>query len=400
MNAPTPTELILLPSLNAQRGPRGGLVLTRKYLEGASEFAHHWPGRVTSLIEMDDRPTGDFDRVEVMPSDSDTAIEERPRSPADLAQRLASAAVVLGFLSPYEAGTAALCRRLGVPAVFTSEYSPKTERQIIDAEVRNPIRRLRRKQWAWQAERTRQKMLRDAAGLQCSGTPTYDLYRGLNNNTLLFFDNRVPADRVVDDQVLAEKAASLAMDRPLRLVFGGRLVAMKGALELLEVAARLAASGTAFSLTIVGDGPLAGEMHARVARLGLGDRVRIDPPLDFRLGWLPLLRREADLFLCCHPQGDPSSTYPEVMSCGVPIAGYGNEALAGILARSGGGWQTPVGDAGALAARLVQLDRTRQEISTAARRARDFAREHTFETTFARRTAHLLASSRQPSAAS
>ncbi|MCX7644512.1 MAG: glycosyltransferase [Rhodobacteraceae bacterium] len=393
---PAPDELILLPPLRAQRGPRGGLVLTRKYMAGVAQFARHWPGPVTSLVRISRTATTDMDHEEFLPGEAETALELRPEDEAALAGRLAAAAVVLAFLERGEARTLELCGRIGVPVVFVSEYSPRTERQILAAEVANPLLRLRRLVWLWRTERIRRSMLARAAALQCSGTPAYEAYRGFCRDTLLFFDNRVRRDDVIDDSGLAARARVLGEGRPLRLVFGGRLIAMKGVLDLPAVAERLARAGVPFTLDIFGSGPLAGALASRIAALGLSDRVALRGVLDFETGWIPHLRRNADLFVCCHPQGDPSSTYPEVMSCGVPIAGYGNEAFRGVVEASGAGWVVPVFDAAALARRIAALDRDRAAIVEAARRARDFAARHAFETTFAARAAHLLRHSRLP----
>lgn len=393
---PEPDELILLPAFRAARGPRGGFVMTRKYIEGAMRYARRWPGRTTTLVAEAPGTGTDMDLEEIMPAEAGHGLEVQPADPGAFRARIANAAAVVGHLSPASEPVAELCRELGVPFVCVSEYSPRTERQILDAETRNPVLRLRRRLWLWQAERARRRILRHAAGLQCSGTPTYELYRPLQPDALLFFDNRVAEADILDDAALAAKAEALRAGRPLRLVFGGRLVPMKGVLELPEIARALAGLGVAFELSIYGSGPLEEALRRRIARLGLDGRVRLGGALDFRTGWVPLLKREADLFLCCHVQGDPASTYPEVMSCGVPIAGYANEAFAGIAERSGGGWLSPMRDRRALAALLAQLDGARGEIAETARRARDFARRHAFEPTFERRTAHLIAASRLP----
>lgn len=394
-----PRELVILPSLRARRGPGGGLVLTGKYLDGAAAFARGWPGPAVSLVGLTDRAGGDFDPVEVFGSARGAAVEIRPDDPAALAARLSGAAAVLAFLSP-EAWTAtAICRRLGVPIVFYCEYSPRTERQIADAELRNPLRRLRRRLWLRGAERKRLALLPLAAGLQCSGTPVFDHYGPRHPNPLLFFDNRTHLSEVIGEADLEAKLSSAGGGRPLRFVYGGRFTAMKGVMDLPEVAAAIARRGVPFSLAIFGDGPLGPALSARIAALGLGDRVALRAPVDFRNGWLPILRNESDLFLCCHPQGDPSSTYPEVMSCGVPIAGYDNEAFLGVVRLSGAGRATPTGRPEALADAAAKLHADRAALAEAARRGRAFAVRHAFEPTFARRTAHLVEASRLPESA-
>jgi glycosyltransferase involved in cell wall biosynthesis len=389
-------ELVLLPALAARRGPNSGFVLTRKYMEGAEAYARGWPGPVTSLVRLTDDPPQDLDPAEFQPGDSRSGIEVRPTSPQDLAARLASAAAVVALLSRDEAATARLCRQIGVPVIFVTEYSARTERQILAAEVASPLIRLRRQVWLWRTERIRRSALAHAAGLQCSGTPTFEAYAGLCRDTILFFDNRVARADVASDAVLAAKAAHLRRGKPLRLVFGGRLAAMKGVMDLPEVAGHLARMGVPFTLDIYGDGPLRQALRSRIGAEGLSDRVALRGVLDFAKGWVPHLRDGADVFVCCHPQGDPSSTYPEVMSCGVPIAGYDNEAFRGVVAHSGSGWTQPMGDARALAGQLAALHADRDSVVEAARRARDFALRHAFEATFDARIAHILRNSRLP----
>lgn len=389
-----PTELILLPSLNAHRGPRGGLVMTQKYMNGSAAFARRWPGPVTSLVTLDSTPSSNMDHVEIMPGTAETDLELRPDDPAALAHRISGAALVSGFLSRREAPTVQICHRLGVPIAFTSEYTPRTERQIVDANTRNPILRLRRKLWIARTERIRRRMLRTAAGLQCNGTPTHDLYKNLNPHTLLFFDNRVPGAAVISDHGLQAKSNVLRAGHPLRLVFGGRLIAMKGALELPKVAAELRKREVPFTMDIYGKGDLEEALAAQIASLELSDHVTLHGPLDFEGGWIPRLKEKADLFVCCHVQGDPSGTYPEVLSCGVPIVGYDNEALRGAVVQSGGGWATPMQDVAALARKIAALDGDRQEIIRAAAAGRNFGRVHTFEPTMDRRAAHLVKASR------
>lgn len=394
-----PAELVLLPSLQARTGDHGGVLLTQKYLDGAAAYARVWPGPVTSLFRLTDAASWDMDAVEIQPGkyrQDGHAVEMFPADGRALATRLANAALVFPFLAPSEQGTLAICRRLQVPVVFGTEYSAATERQIIDSETRNPLLRWRRKRWAAHAERIRLQMLRHAAGVQCSGTPTYDAYREHNVNPLLFFDNRVPLADVLPDPQVVLKAQAIQTSKPLRLVFGGRLIAMKGVMDLPEVAAELRRLGVDFELDIYGQGDLEPQLRQRIQTLGLQSHVRLKGVLDFKTGWLPRLREHADLFLCCHTQGDPSSTYPEVMSCGVPVIGYDNEALAGIVRESRCGWVSPLGDPKALAARLAQLAASRDVLAAAVGQAVAFARAHAFEYTFARRSAHLVQCSRLP----
>lgn len=394
MRDPSPTEMILMPSLKATKGAGGGLVLTKKYLSGAAAFARHWPGQLTNLVELSSVPTTDMDHIEVLPGESETRIELRPENEEALAVRLRDVAVVLAFLSPFELPLAQLCKRLGVPIVFVSEYSTTTESQIMRTQTRNPILRLRRQLWLNKADRVRQEALQIAAGLQCSGTPTYEAYAGQTPSNLLFFDNRVPEADVISEADLDLKIQQMQRKAPLRLAFGGRLIAMKGVQDLPKFANILRDRDVPFTLDIYGDGPLKAALEKQIAAKKLGDQVKLRGAMDFATGWIPTLKRDVDLFICCHPQGDPSSTYPEVMACGVPIAGYDNEALRGIIAHSQGGWATPSGDLSKLADVVVQADQNRAQLGETARNAHVFAARHAFEKTMARRGEHLVSASR------
>ena len=385
-----PNELILLPVLKAHRGPGGGLVLTQKYLDGAAEYAKHWDGEVTTLAEVSPTASSDMDHVEVHPDQNlRTRVEERPKALADLIQRITGAGAVVGFLDPSQAELTRQCFSRGIPVIHVCEYTLKTEFQIIDATRVNFLRKLRRKIWIWNAERTRRELLGFVAGLQCNGVPIHDAYRPNRPDAFVFFDNRVRRSDVASDDDLARKAEVLRSAKPLRLIFGGRFVPMKGVLHLPRVARGLVDRGINFQFSIYGSGPEEARLVDAIRRNGVEDWVTIHQPMDFLSGWVPLLKREADLFVSCHPQGDPSSTYSEVMSCGVPIVGYANEAFMGIASHAGSGFVRPLGDAESMAEQIAVLDRNREMLIESAYRGRNFAREHCFEMTFKRRAHHF-----------
>ena len=384
---------MILPPLKAQRGAQGGFVLTRKYMEGVAAFAKGWPGPVTSLVEMTQTRSTDMDHVEYAGDDPVTPIEARP-DPAALPARLRDAALVVTFLSSAERALVDLCRDIAVPLVFWAEYSPRTEAQILEAETKNPLRRLRGRHWLRNATRVRRKMVADAAGLQCSGLPVFDAYAAQSPNAITFWDSRVCAAEVVTEADLHARAAHLAKGDPLRLAFGGRLIEMKGVQYLPPFAQALRDLEVPFTLDIYGTGPLQAALQSQIAACGLGDQVTLKGALDFRSAWLPTLKQTVDVFICPHPQGDPSSTYPETMSCGLPTLGFDNEAFASVAKVADCGWAVPVGDTAALARQVQVLDQGRDQIVAHARRGRDFAVAHCFEETAARRVAHFLSLAR------
>jgi colanic acid/amylovoran biosynthesis glycosyltransferase len=76
------------------------------------------------------------------------------------------------------------------------------------------------------------------------------------------------------DREFLEAPTTAVPDRP-RLVSVGRLEEQKGQMLLVQAAAQLMAEGRNFELVLVGDGLLRPQIEAEIARVGLGDRVRI-----------------------------------------------------------------------------------------------------------------------------
>ena len=381
-------ELILLQAVKATRASQGPFVLTQKYLEGVEALARHWPGKVTSLVELADEKSTDFDHVPADPEQFN--IEVRPSDRRALMKRLSGASAVLAFLSRRDAPLAPLCRAAGIPLLYVTEYTPETEQQIMRESTPGVFLRLRRSLYLKITDRQRRRAAELSAGLQCSGRPTYDYYRDIQQNCLLFFDNRLLAADIMTQEACQAKCAGLTSDRPLHLVYGGRFVPMKGVMHLPDVARALKERAVPFRFDVYGDGPQKAALAARISEYGLDDVMRICAPVDFRTGWVKMLKEQADLFVCCHPQGDPSSTFPEVMSCGVPIVGYDNEAFRGVVDRSGVGWMTPVGDPLAVAQQITALNADRSAIQEAALKGLQFGHDTAFETTFGARAQQLL----------
>jgi colanic acid/amylovoran biosynthesis glycosyltransferase len=263
--------------------------------------------------------------------------------------------------------------------------------QIIDATALNPLRRLRRKMWESGEEKRRRKALMLASGLQANGTPTYDDYQSIQPAALLFFDTRVAETMVASEDQVRSKFSPESARRPLRLLFSGRFSAIKGVMDLIEVARELQRLQVEFQFTLCGDGDLRGPLEDAIRSHSLSDCVTLAGVLDFTTELVPLVKSSIDLFVCCHPQGDPSCTYLETMACGVPIAGYGNDAFAGVVRHSGAGWITPMLQPQKLAAEIQRLSRQRDELLAISLKALRFAQQHTFEKTFERRVEHLRA---------
>jgi colanic acid/amylovoran biosynthesis glycosyltransferase len=381
--------LIVASPLKAVPRPDRKIVLTAKFVDGLALYRELWNGPITLACEPTEQVSDNLDNVEV---DLDTAPFRTicaPFSDDNFGRMLAPGSLVLASVGEQLNGLSRLCRKAHIPCVYITEYTLPTRLQIVREEQQSPLHGWWRSGLQRRQERRQVEALTLADGVQCNGTPTFDAYRSLTPMPLLFFDNRIEQSMLATSQQVAARLMQSRAARRLRLVFSGRLKMMKGVDHLPVVAAHLKRLGVSFEMTICGDGEYVPQLCEDIERMGVADCVNLKGNLDFKSELIPFVTNEADLFVCCHRQGDPSCTYLETMACGVPIVGYGNEALDGLARVSGTGWATPIGQPLRLAERIAALDKDRAALESAAHRALAFAQDHTFERTFGRRVDHL-----------
>lgn len=383
-------NLTILQTLQAKRLPNNQVLLTRKFIEAIDKLQSLWPGSITVFMEETHQENDNLDKkvfnfdelsfnLELLSFDTITA--DRLRNQTSL---------VLATVGYRQNHISKVCREAGVPCIYVSEYTLRTRKQI--AAVENPnnlLRRFWRSRWEEAQEWKQQQAIKLASGLQCNGTPTYDAYRPLNPNTMLFFDTRITENMLATFDDIESRTRSRVETMPIRLVFSGRLNRMKGANQLLDVALELNRLGTPFEMFISGAGELEESMHQRIADEGLGNCVKMMGLPDFQTIFFPFVKTHIDLFVCCHPQGDPSCTYIETMSCGVPIVGYANEAFEGIVEQSKAGWLVEINQPKLLAKKISELSRKRSEIKAMSFKSLEFAKDRTFDKTFKARIEHM-----------
>lgn len=381
--------LAVLPNLRASLQDDGRIVLTEKFLSGMESYLDFWNGPVVVLIEPNSQVSDNLDNVAVERRGLPFGIDVTSYDDPGLREKLAGCAVAQGGISYRQNHLAELCSGIDVPFVYGTEYTLKTRLQIIGAEERNPIVRAKRTVWEWNQERHNRNAIGHAAGIQCNGVPTHEAYGDLNPNSLLFFDTRVTESLLIDTDLLETRLTRLRKGEQLRLAFSGRLNGMKGADHLIALARLLKARSVPFELVICGGGPLEQSLRDSIAHDGLRDLVELRGVLRFEEELLPFIKRDIDLFVCCHRQGDPSCTYLETFACGVPIVGYDNEAFAGLLGHVDAGKAVAMDNLEALADVVQELASSREQLELWSHNALSFAENNTFESAFGARIEQL-----------
>jgi colanic acid/amylovoran biosynthesis glycosyltransferase len=368
----------------------GGWLLPSKFVDGVREYVKLWRGEVRVFLPRSRQTGTELDyrmwSLEELPCPFSSISIRKGRFvlPLDPAST-----TVLLLPHPDLLEVARSCLRERVPLVLVTELSLRTQLQILRATRRWSPGRLRSELWHLLERRRWRPVIRECEGLQCNGLPTYIQNRSLNRKPLLFFDGRTTLAECADTGMVEARFAKARQRGAPRLVFSGRLIAIKGVDDLAEISASLVGLGQDFELWIAGEGDRRRELEERFRARGLSASVRFLGVLDFHSQLMRMLREQADIFICPHPQGDPSCTYLETMAAGVPIVGYGNEALEGLVQLAGSGVTVPIHDAAALADAVKVLWEDPTRLRDMSLRAIEFARVHSFHAEFARRIQHI-----------
>jgi colanic acid/amylovoran biosynthesis glycosyltransferase len=284
--------------------------------------------------------------------------------------------------------TQRFARELGKPYVPIVEYNLPTQIEVVRLQVSGTLRRMVR------TIKTLLKFpaeiwdLRGGHSIHCNGYPIYEQSRLIHRDCLLYLDSRMSEDMVIESARLDARIGSLSEGRRPRLLYSGRYVAMKGALDVVEVGLELFRRGVSFELDLFGKGEQAEEMRRRVEVAGALDTIRINDAIPYP----ELVERahDSDLFVCCHVQDDPSCSYLEACGSGLPIAGYANRMWRHFAAAAENGVVTPMRRPAMLADAIEALLAAPSRVAELARKSRRFAIEHSFEREFAKRTEALL----------
>lgn len=379
--------LLMLSPAPVLEAPGNELVLDARFVAGMELHCQLWPGRVISVLRRSVAGIPDGLRY----TRARLPFEVVLLDPADPVPEmlLDSATLVYCALDDmrYLPLAAAMRRRVG-RLVYTVEQALSERLALARDPTRNLRRRLSILAWSLRNEPAFRAALRTADGVHLNGAAVAAAYGRLNPRTLCYLDNRIRLPLLSRSQDREARAARLKAGEPLALYALGPLTEAAAMRDLLDVAAELAGRQMAFSLTVLGHGPLAAPLQDRIGALGLQGRVRMELPGALEGALLPRLRTRADLLLMSSRLPEGPGTPIEAMGCGVPVLGYATPGWRLLAAASGGGWAVPARPA-LMAAEILRLDQDRERLTAASERARAFAETTTFERVFAGRMAHL-----------
>lgn len=192
----------------------------------------------------------------------------------------------------------------------------------------------------------------------------------------LFLDPNFSDEHVVDDAFVARKCAALAdPDRPLRVLYFGRLVAYKGVDRMLEAVALAHRAGARLRFDIMGTGEHMGALRLLSNQLGISHLVHWIPPRPYGASFFEVLH-ERDLLLACPLSGDTPRSAWDALASGMPLLAFDTPFYRSMAAYSNAVEVTPWPEVEALAARLAELAHDKQQLVPLVENAVHAAREN------------------------
>lgn len=377
--------LVVLPSVSAVVDVET-VFADAKMVEGADLYAKLWDGPVLVLVRAGG-PEGLAFGQRYLRASLPFRIEVIRDDASDIGDWLADAAVVLASGDSFNDFD--IAEHTSAPIVYVIEYTLDTRLRMLQLEQGYTLQSLKTGIWTLLSEQKRRAAFRASAGIQANGQPAFKAYGQMGRTSILYYDTRITEEQLVSAEEILTKQNAIRGRRPLRLAFSGRLEAIKGADHLIPIAKELAAREIPYTLDIFGDGSLRTTMQEAVAHAGLDNVIRIHGPVSFHDELVPQMKGHVDLFVCPHMQGDPSCTYLETLSCGVPIVGYANAAFMGVLQLGEAGVAARMGSAASAADAIKTLHIDRQRLAAMVGVAAAVGRNNTFERTFSARVDHL-----------
>jgi len=228
------------------------------------------------------------------------------------------------------------------------------------------VNKLRKQAWLWLHSRAYLRVMRHSSVALLQGATVFEAYRDVAPNPQKVLNVQITdADRI-DAAALDAKAGAVMTGAPLRIVYTGRAIDIKGPFEWIAALAMLRQAGVAFQADWYGDGDLLPQMREQTAAAGLADCVTLHGNVERSRAIAAL--REAHICLFCHQTEESPRCLLEAIASGAALVGYSSRYAQDLVER-GGGLFTRTGDVPALARTLQGVDADRFHLAQLMRAA-------------------------------
>ena len=219
------------------------------------------------------------------------------------------------------------------------------------------------------------------------GQTVYDAYAPLCRQPALVHDVHVSPDDSISEKDMASKLAQQVGRFSIRIGYVGRAHPMKAPFQWIDAIAKAVKVLGAERIEAVwlGDGPLLEDARARVRELNLEQCIRFAGFVGDRAAVLGFLRQQ-DVLLFCHITPESPRCLIEALISGLPLIGYESSYARELVGQRGGAILSPIGDSDALAANLIRLANSREQLQELTQQAGASREIYNDETVFAHRS--------------
>lgn len=200
------------------------------------------------------------------------------------------------------------------------------------------------RKYLWQLYHTPKYMrcLRHSSLALVKAGDVYEAYKSIAPNAFPVMNVQVTPEDQINAAELEEKLRRAERGEPLRFVYSGRAIDMKGPMQWMRVLRALRQRGIPFTATWFGEGDRLDKMRAFRDRNGLADCCEL--PGKVTRDRLFEATKQADVFLFCHMTSESPRCVQEALACGAPTVGFDSSWARLLVEREGGGAFVDIGD--------------------------------------------------------
>jgi glycosyltransferase involved in cell wall biosynthesis len=216
------------------------------------------------------------------------------------------------------------------------------------------------------------------------GSSLIDRYGPYAKNVHEFHDTSYSVQDIVSHGDLDRRLATLSKDRPLRLVYCGRLHPRKGLDRSLKILAAARALGANVEFDIIGDGGERENLEKQARALGIADAVHFHGAMQYGHDLLIRLSRYDGLLFTPTAEDTPRMIF-DGYAAGLPLVAFDIGYVRERAVQEKATWLLPRHRTNEAAERIVKLCLEREELASLSRAARAAADYHASENWYRRR---------------
>jgi glycosyltransferase involved in cell wall biosynthesis len=210
------------------------------------------------------------------------------------------------------------------------------------------------------------------------GSALIQRYGPYAKNAREFHDTSFSAADVLSEEALIRRLATLNEQRPLRLVYCGRLTARKGVDRSLQILARANELGCSVEFDIIGDGPEMHRLESMANSSGIGQRTRFLGARPYDAALLRQLAGYDGLLFTPTAEDTPRMIF-DGYAAGLPLLGFDISYVRERASQDHATFLLPREQVEESAVLLVELSRNRGRWAELAHLARTAAENHCAE---------------------